>query len=148
MSNSPETDPVEPSGSSLTHWIPQTPADREAVREQVGRVLSSTLFRNSKRFPAFLHYTVEHALTSTRPLKERTIGHEVFEREPAYDTGQDPVVRMTAGEVRKRLAQYYQQPEHQAELLIAYQPGSYVPEFFPSGRSAGARARRRASINA
>ena len=37
---------------------------------------------------------------------------------------------MTAAEVRKRLAQYYQLPEHAAEPVIAYQPGSYVPEFF------------------
>jgi hypothetical protein len=109
--------------------MPTTPADREVVREQLGRVLSSTLFRNSKRFPVFLRYTVEHALSSTDPLKERTIGHEVFARDPGYDTAQDPVVRMTAGEVRKRLAQYYLQPEHEGELVITYQSGSYVPEF-------------------
>ena len=118
-----------------TSWSPQTSADREAVREQLGRILSSALFRNSKRFPAFLSYTVDHALTSTDPLKERTIGHEVFSREPGYDTGQDPVVRMTAAEVRKRLTQYYQQPEHQAELIVAFQPGSYVPEFLQPAAS-------------
>jgi len=112
-----------------TSWSPQTNADREAVRQQLGRILSSALFRNSKRFPAFLSYTVDHALTSSDPLKERTIGHEAFSREPGYDTGQDPVVRMTAAEVRKRLTQYYQQPEHQAQLIVTFQPGSYVPEF-------------------
>jgi len=110
-------------------WTPSTAADLETVREQVGRILSSSSFRNSKRFPAFLRYTVEHALTSTEPLKERTIGHEVFSRDAAYDTAQDPVVRMTAAEVRKRLTQYYLLPEHRQELLISYLPGSYVPEF-------------------
>ena len=110
-------------------WTPSTTADLETVREQVGRILSSSSFRNSKRFPVFLRYTVEHALTSTEPLKERTIGHEVFSRDAAYDTAQDPVVRMTAAEVRKRLTQYYLLPEHRQELLISYQPGSYVPEF-------------------
>ena len=64
---------------------------------------SSVTFRNSKRFPPFLRYTVEHALNSSEPLKERTIGHEVFGRDPGYDTGQYPIVRMTAAEVRKRL---------------------------------------------
>jgi hypothetical protein len=117
-------------------WTPKTDADRESIREQLGRILSSALFRNSKRFPAFLRFTVEHALTSSGPLKERTIGHEVFGREPAYDTAQDPVVRMTATEVRKRLAQYYQLPEHAGETIVGYQPGSYVPEFYlPEGRS-------------
>src|SRR5262249_25835014 len=90
---------------------------------------SSASFRNSKRFPVFLRFTVEHALSSDEPLKERTIGHEVFARDAAYDTAQDPVVRMTAAEVRKRLTQYYLLPEHRHELLISYQPGSYVPEF-------------------
>src|SRR5262245_3806231 len=107
-------------------------ADAEAVREQLGRILSSASFRNSKRFPVFLRYTVEHALHSAEPLKERTIGHEVFAREPAYDTAQDPVVRMTAAEVRKRLTEYYRRPEHRGELVIAYQSGSYVPDFQPA----------------
>ena len=105
-------------------------ADAEAVREQLGRILSSTLIRNSKRFPGFLRFTVEHALSSAEPLKERTIGHEVFARDPAYDTAQDPVVRMTAAEVRKRLVQYYERPEHSGEIVITYQSGSYVPDFY------------------
>ncbi|HEY7055339.1 MAG TPA: hypothetical protein VH458_02380 [Vicinamibacterales bacterium] len=121
-----ETEPVSKAPSP---WRPATAAEREAVREELGRILSSALFRNSKRFPAFLRYTVEHALTSTEPLKERTIGHEVFARNPGYDTAEDPVVRMTAVEVRKRLAQYYQRPDHRSELMISYQPGTYVPDF-------------------
>lgn len=112
-------------------WTPVTNADKEAIREQLGRILSSTLFRNSKRFPAFLQFTVEHALGASGALKERTIGHEVFGRDPSYDTSQDPVVRMTAAEVRKRLTQYYQAPEHASETVIAFQSGSYVPEFVP-----------------
>src|SRR5215510_6302251 len=111
-------------------WTPQTAAQAAVVREQLGRILSSALFRNSKRFPVFLRYTVEHALNSAEPLKERTIGHDVFARDAAYDTAQDPVVRMTAAEVRKRLVQYYQRPEHRGELVIAYQAGSYVPDLF------------------
>ena len=39
------------------------------------------------------------------------------------------MVRVTAGEVRKRLAQYYYDSEHQHELRIELRPGSYVPEF-------------------
>ena len=36
-------------------------------------------------------------------LKERTLGVEVFHRPPDYDTNADPVVRLCAAEVRKRL---------------------------------------------
>ncbi len=44
-------------------------------------------------------------------LKERSLGIAVFHRDPMYDTNTDPVVRFTAGEVRKRLAQYYSASE-------------------------------------
>src|SRR6476620_5230315 len=87
--------------STASSWHPASAADKELVREQVGRILATAPFRNSKRFPAFLRHTVEHALSSSDGLKERTIGHEVFGRDPGYDTSQDPVVRMTAAEVRK-----------------------------------------------
>jgi len=124
---------IDPTSGVPASWKPATGTERETVREELGRILSSALFRNSKRFPAFLRYTVEHALTSNEPLKERTIGQEVFARNPGYDTSEDPIVRVTAVEVRKRLAQYYQRPDHRSELVIAYQPGRYVPDFSPPG---------------
>jgi hypothetical protein len=104
-------------------------SDRDAVREQLERILASHFFRNSKRFPDFLRYTVEHALEGQTDSKERTLGIEVFGRQPDYDTGLDPVVRVTAAEVRKRLAQYYQVTGHEHEVRIEYQLRSYVPEF-------------------
>jgi len=67
-------------------------------------------------------------------LKERTLGVEVFGRDPQYDTNQDPVVRAAAGEVRKRLAQYYLEPGHEAELRISLPAGSYVPEAHPPAK--------------
>jgi hypothetical protein len=42
------------------------------------------------------------------------------------------VVRTAAGEVRKRLAQYYLEPGHEDELRISLPSGSYVPEVHPS----------------
>ena len=114
--------------------IPRLPvAKQNAVREQVDRILASALFRNSKRFPDFLRYTVEQALNGdTEDIKERTLGIEVFGRAPLYDTNLDPVVRMTAVEVRKRLAQYYQAPGRENEVRIDFSRGSYIPEFrFP-----------------
>jgi hypothetical protein len=65
----------------------------------------------------------------TLPLKERTLGVEVFGRDPDYDTNLDPVVRTTAVEIRKRIAQYYHEPGHETEIRIDFPAGSYVPEF-------------------
>ena len=45
------------------------------------------------------------------------------------DVNRDPVVRMTAAEVRKRLIQYYYNPDHAGEFVIELPVGSYVPCF-------------------
>src|SRR6202167_1469187 len=104
------------------------------VREQLKRLLAHPLFTNSKRYPVLLAYTVEQVLLGNAgELKERTIGVEAFGREPSYDVSLDPVVRMTAAEVRKRLIQYYYSPDcspdHAGELIIELPVGSYVPLF-------------------
>src|SRR5580700_5565626 len=100
------------------------------VREQLERLLAHPLFSNSKRYPALLAYTVEQTLKgNVSELKERSIGIEVFGRSPTYDANADPVVRITAGEVRKRLIQYYYDSSHDGELIIELPSGSYVPLF-------------------
>src|ERR1700723_4090210 len=101
-----------------------------AVREQLKRLLAHQLFTNSKRYPVLLAYTVEQTLLgNASELKERTIGIEAFGREPVYDVNLDPVVRTAAAEVRKRLSQYYYNPDHAGELVIELPIGSYVPTF-------------------
>src|SRR5262249_52390729 len=81
------------------------------------------------RCSLFLRYVVERASENQlERLKERTLGIEVFARDPRYDTNQDPVVRTAAGEVRKRLAQYYLEPGHENEFRISLPAGSYIPE--------------------
>src|SRR5579862_31105 len=108
-------------------------ADRDAIRKQLERMLANPLFKNSKRYPNLLRYIVEHTLEGRAgELKERTLGIEVFGREPDYDTNADPIVRATAGEIRKRIAQYYHAHGHEVEVRIDLSPRSYVPEFeFP-----------------
>jgi hypothetical protein len=101
-------------------------------------MLADPLFKHSKRYPDLLRYVVEQTLDeSTADLKERTLGIAVFGREPNYDTSTDPIVRATAGEIRKRIAQYYQEPGHENEIRIGLSPGSYIPEFsMPAHRPA------------
>lgn len=113
-------------------WQPQTRQEHEAVLHELGQILASPHFCNSKRYPAFLRYIVENALAGRlEVLKERTLGVEVFDRPPTYDTNADTVVRYTAGEVRKRLLLYYSEREHHAGIRITLPAGSYVPDFLP-----------------
>jgi len=105
-------------------------SDPTAIREQLQRLLAHPLFANSKRYPALLAYTVEQTLLGNGgDLKERSIGIEVFGRTPTYDANADPVVRITAGEVRKRLGLYYYDSAHAGELIVELPVGSYVPVF-------------------
>ncbi|HEY1493839.1 MAG TPA: hypothetical protein VGF49_04820 [Candidatus Solibacter sp.] len=93
-------------------------------------LFASDAFRSSRRCQSFLEFAVDRTLTGrAAELREKVIGVEVFQRSPGYDSNDDPVVRATAGDVRKRLAQYYQDPARAGELRIEMLPGSYVPEF-------------------
>jgi hypothetical protein len=77
-----------------------------------------------------LRYVVERSLEGhSGHLKERTLGVEVFGREPDYDTNLDPVVRTSAVEIRKRIAQYYHEPGHELEIRIDFPAGTYLAEF-------------------
>jgi hypothetical protein len=111
-------------------WYPQTSQDRADVLLELREILASPHFCNSKRYPALLQYIVEKKLAgASDSLKERTLGVEVFDRPPSYDTNADTVVRYTAGEVRKRLSLYYHELEHKPAIQISLPPGSYIPEF-------------------
>ena len=104
--------------------------DSAAIRLQLERVLTSPSFLHSKRYPRFLRFVVDQTIHGkVDSLKERVLGIEVFDRSPNYDLTTDPIVRVAAGEIRKRLAQYYVQPGCENELRIELQAGSYVPEF-------------------
>ena len=117
-------------GSVTGAWHPKTESERQLVRSQLEKIVSDGRFAASQRYPPLLRYIVEQTLAGNEDnLKERTLGVEVFHRPPDYDTNLDPVVRLCAAEVRKRLAQYYQSPAHAGELRIELNPGSYVPVF-------------------
>ena len=106
-------------------------APRHEVRAHLEQVLASPHFRHSRRCSALLRYAVEQSLDNQGEfIKERTVGQAVFDRDPGYDTNQDAVVRNAAAEVRKRLAQYYQEAGPAANgLRIELPLGTYIPEF-------------------
>jgi hypothetical protein len=107
-----------------------TSLEHEAVLLELHEILASHHFSSSKRYPALLKYIVENTLAGkSEHLKERTIGVEVFDRPPTYDTNSDTVVRYTAGEVRKRLLLYYSESGRNSAVRISLPAGSYIPEF-------------------
>lgn len=121
-----------PTHATATEWIPSTEEDRAAVWTQVDRLLSSSSFNRSKRYPSLLRFVVARSLEGdSDSLKERVLGIEVFGRQPNYDSVRDPIVRVTAAEIRKRIVRYYDDPLHQDELRLSLRPGSYILQFTP-----------------
>jgi hypothetical protein len=103
----------------------------QEVRAELTRLLESGAFRNSKRCKEFLDYVVEHTIHGpSGTLKERSIGVELFALPQDFDTGQHTIVRVTANEVRKKLAQHYLAENGSFHpVRISLPPGSYSAEF-------------------
>jgi hypothetical protein len=117
-------------GYAIRRSAPASAEERQLVLEELNAILASYHFRGSKRYPALLKFIVDAALDNRlSDLKERILGVEVFGRDPGYDTNADPVVRISAGEVRKRIAQYYHENGHPSRIQIELPLGSYAPEF-------------------
>jgi len=108
------------------------------VQQQLEKLLATSLFHSSRRYPSFLRFVVARALAGqTDQLKERVLGVELFERSPDYDTNTDPIVRVTAAEIRKRIELYYQDPKHSQEIRLFLPSGSYAPQFSWPGHPGG-----------
>jgi hypothetical protein len=115
---------------ALTEKIALTGVEREAITREASRILDSSSFKTSDRCRKLFRYLVDEALSENQqPLKERRVGHEVFGREPGYDTAADPIVRNVASEVRKRLRQYYLETTESSELHIELAAGTYILAF-------------------
>src|SRR4051812_37247983 len=101
------------------------------IRTHLSQICESTPFRASRRCQELLTYLVERTLEGRQDfLKERVIGVEVFNRATDYNPASDPVVRVSVGEVRKRLAQYYQANTDGGRApRISVPTGHYLPEF-------------------
>jgi hypothetical protein len=111
---------------------------RQRVDHAMEDVLADTAFRSSAQLQSFLRYVVEHSFSGEdNLLRERVIGAAVFGRSPDYDTSNDPVVRIRAAELRKRLALVYQNPAFQKHVRLHMPVGSYRVQMEWSGGPLG-----------
>nr|WP_298100814.1 hypothetical protein [uncultured Shinella sp.] len=102
----------------------------DLVRRALHAVIASETFARSERLRSFLSYVVENELAGkAAQLKGYSIGIDVFGRPPGFDAGNDPLVRVQAGKLRKLLDQYYETEGTAEQLRIRVPLGSYVPEY-------------------
>lgn len=129
-------------------WTPSSELEKTAVQQQLEKLLATPLFNSSKRYPSFLKFVVTHSLAGqTDQLKERILGVEIFGRPADYDTNTDPIVRVTAAEIRKRIELYYQDPNHSQEIRLYLPAGSYAPQYSWPGRPSGLSASPTGSLS-
>ncbi|WEF34029.1 hypothetical protein [Pseudoduganella chitinolytica] len=112
-------DPLEPSDVAP-----------DAVRQQLGRILSSALFGRARRSAELLDYLVCRRLDLPQePVKEYMVGIDVYRRDArSYRPDEDPVVRVQAGRLRRRLEDYYAGPGRADPIRIRVPRRGYVPE--------------------
>jgi hypothetical protein len=102
----------------------------EAIREQLLRILESTVFAQSERLSRFLRFTIEMTLAGDgEQLKEYLIGTEVYDRKPPYHPNIDSIVRSEARRLRSKLKEYYECVGKNDPVFVYYRIGSYVPVF-------------------
>jgi TolB-like protein len=104
--------------------------DPQAIEQQLDRITSSDEFRKCPQLLRFLRFTVNEALRGRNGgSKERLIGMEVFGRPADYDAGADPVVRVEARRLRRKLAEYYDRDGREDPIEIRLPKGGYLPTF-------------------
>lgn len=105
-------------------------ANGQACRDELERVLSSTIFARSERVSKLLRFLVETQLEGREhELKESVIGVEVFGRRPDYNLKLDSTVRTEVVRLRARLDKYYSTDGIHDPLVIELPKGGYIPTF-------------------
>src|SRR5579859_4066772 len=115
----------------LTPPGPLSEEARRCVKKALEEMAGSLPFRTSRQCQDLLRYIVLHSLSGEdESLRERVIGVEVFGRRPDYDQAADPVVRIRAADVRKRIALFYEATDAATrQVKIAIPSGSYKASF-------------------
>jgi hypothetical protein len=115
---------------TVTHAeISYTESERQRIRTHLEVLLECPAFAGSRRRQAFLRYVVEESLAGRgASIKETTIAVDVFGRDADFNAQSASIVRVTGGEVRKRLAQAYE-GGLTSDVRIELPVGGYHPSF-------------------
>ena len=113
--------------NSARETVPLPP---ESIKECVERILNSRHFAQAPKKRKFVQLVCDYYLAGKAgELNEYLIGREVYERDDHYSQTEDPVVRVAAHDVRKRLEQYYQHEGQHDEIRLEIPVGHYEPVF-------------------
>lgn len=110
-----------------------TVLDRTLIQSEIEKLVNSPVLHGSESLCKLLRYVAQHALDHPgAPLKEYQIATEVFGRQDSFDPQLDSMVRVQAGRLRAKLAEYYSGEAAAEDPVIVDLPkGTYVLAFHP-----------------
>lgn len=117
---------------------------RKELDQFLQRILASGPFQRATRSGKFLEFVVQHlAEGNCGSISEAKVAKAVFERED-FDARLDPIVRVEAARLRKRLEEYYAREGKGDPMQIRIPRRGYAPELLlngdvPKGDRAGER---------
>ena len=111
---------------------------REQCFQQIDRLTKSHILHSSESLCKLLRYLAEHSLDHPGiALKEYQIATEVLGRPPGFDPQSDSTVRVQAGRLRVKLAEYYAHEGTDDPIRVELPKGSYALTFQPQATKSG-----------
>jgi hypothetical protein len=104
--------------------------DNADVSQTLEKVLSSKYFVHAHKKRQFLSVVCDFYLKGrAHELNEYVLAYDVFGRDNTYNPSADPIVRVVAHEIRKKLESYYQNEGAGDAIRMELPAGSYQPVF-------------------
>jgi beta-glucanase (GH16 family) len=121
------------SGPNLSGARSSLPSDFQEEREELRRVLDHPDISRSASLVRFLSFICNKYFDGqAEEIREYSIAVEALGRkEVSFDSHVDPIVRVTARALRKKLAEFYENEGKDDPLQIVLPLGHYVPQFVP-----------------
>ena len=104
--------------------------EREQDLGQIDKLVNSHALHGSEQLCKLLRYLAKHALDHPgTPIKEYQIATEVFGRSADFDPQLDSMVRVQAGRLRVKLAEFYNSDGVEDPIIVELPRGTYVLSF-------------------
>ena len=111
--------------------------EQNHLLEQIERLTASHPLHGSESLCKLLRYLAKHAIEHPgTPIKEFQIATEVFGRSPDFDPQLDSMVRVQAGRLRSKLAEYYGSDGQDDSMVVELPKGTYLLSFHHRNSSA------------
>src|SRR5947199_3774472 len=104
--------------------------DRAQFQAEIEKLVASHALHGSESLCKLLRYLGKQALEHPGvPVKEYQIATEVFARQADFDPQLDSMVRVQAGRLRTKLAEYYSKEGGSDRFVVELPKGSYAVTF-------------------